>query len=79
MTTARPEAASAPGFARRRPGSFLLAAAALGFATGRLLRATRAGSVGEGRGEDTAERDELDPAALDALSARLWPGDVADG
>ena len=79
VTTARPEAASAPGFARRRPGIFLLAAAALGFAAGRALRAARAGGVGEALGEDTAERDELDAPALDALSARLWPGDVADG
>lgn len=75
MTTTTP-----PGLARRRPGLFLLATATLGFAAGRAVRAARAGCVGDAPPDDTsAGGDVLDADALDALSARLWPGDAGDG
>ncbi len=67
------------GVARRHPGPFLLATAAAGFAAGRALRSARA------QGDEDAQQKEgtwqeldleLDPAALDALSAQLWADDV---
>ena len=67
------------GFARRRPGLFLLATGAAGFAAGRALRSARA------KGDEDAQQKDgtwqeldpaLDPAALDALSAQLWADDV---
>ena len=67
------------GFARRRPGLFLLATAAAGFAAGRALRSARAKDDEDPQQNDGTWRQldpQLDPAALDALSAQLWADDV---
>ena len=67
------------GFARRRPGLFVLATAAAGFAAGRALRSARAQGDEDAHQNDGTWREldpQLDPEALDALSAQLWADDV---
>ncbi len=62
------------GFARRRPGLFLLATTGIGFVAGRALRSAQAQDEESGPGDSQPE-PALDPAALDALSRRVWPGE----
>jgi hypothetical protein len=68
------------GFARRRPGVFLLGCAAAGFAVGRLLRGAQAanaeggGSTGNGSGGPQATGGGLGPAPV-----AIAGGDVATG
>ncbi|MDQ4089441.1 MAG: hypothetical protein M3163_03945 [Actinomycetota bacterium] len=60
------------GLGRRRPQLCLLAASLVGWAAGRVVRITLDGvqeHVQAGRGEV-----ELEPAAVEALLRRMWPG-----
>ena len=63
------------GLARHRPGLFVLSTAAALVATVGTPPA-RPPTEGDTREEDGPARDELEPAALDALLRALWPGDV---
>jgi len=72
-------------FARRRPGTFLLGAAAAGFAVGRLVRGAQAANQdGGGNGSTSTNGSEsrlglAAPGSLGPAPASLAGGDVATG
>lgn len=66
------------GYARRKPGTFLLASAALGVAAGRLTRGAKAASGDGDSGAQTYPATTSDPAATSypATNPGLVPGGV---
>jgi len=58
------------GFARRRPGTFLVAAGVVGFAVGRLVRAGAAAAHDNGNGNATPDVQPGRPALMSATADR---------